>query len=97
MTAADHCDTPLNAAQIAAFWSDFSRQRRGILAFARTEGIRSRMAGFYAKDPVYAAQLAAAHAPALEAEVALACDPAWREFLDIYGAIHHRLATQETA
>lgn len=81
--------------------AELLRQQRGVLVFARTEAMQSRVAAFYVDEPAHAAQLArqmaTEHAPALEAEVALAYDPAWREFLDMYGAIHRSRRPQETA
>lgn len=37
-----------------------------------------------------ARQLAAGHAPGLEAALALEYDPSWREYLGMYGAIHRQ-------
>ncbi len=82
-----------------ALEAELLRLQRGVQAFSRTEAMQSRVAAFYVDDPVYAMQLArqmaAAHAPELEADVVLAYDPAWREFLDMYSAIHQSRAGQD--
>lgn len=72
--------------------TELGRQQRGILAFARVEGMRTRSAAFYVDDPVYAVQLAKQlaerHLPGLEAELELSFDPSWNEYLSLYAAIH---------
>lgn len=74
--------------------AELARQQRGILAFTRVESMSSRVAAFYVDEPVYAAQLAqqlaAQHAPGLEAELDLSFDPAWNEYLSLYAAIHRQ-------
>lgn len=74
--------------------AELLRQQRGILAFTRMEGMDFRVAAFYVDDPDAAAQLArqlaAEHAPGLEAALALEYDPSWREYLGMYGAIHRQ-------
>ena len=74
--------------------AELLRQQRGILAYTRMENMESRVAAFYVDDPDAAAalarQLAAEHAPGLEAALALEYDPSWREYLGMYGAIHRQ-------
>ena len=78
-------------------------QQRGVQAFTRMEGMQSRVAAFYVDDPDVAAalarQLAAEHAPGLDAALALEYDPSWREYLGMYSAIHRhdRRAAEEAA
>lgn len=75
----------------------------GILAFSRMEGMQSRVAAFYVADPAEAVQLArrlaGQHAPDLEAELQVAYDPAWHEYLGLYAAIHRndRQGEEESA
>ncbi|MEG2768390.1 MAG: hypothetical protein RR943_13105 [Comamonas sp.] len=72
--------------------AELQRLQRGIQAFARMEGMQWRTVAFYVDDPDYAMQLAnrlgAEHAPGLKAELHVAYDPSWREYLGLYGAIH---------
>ena len=74
--------------------AELLRQQRGILAFTRMEGMQSRVAAFYVDDPdavtSLAHQLAAEHAPQLDAALALEYDPSWREYLGMYSAIHRQ-------
>lgn len=69
-------------------------QQRGVQAFTRMEGMQSRVAAFYVDDPDVAAalarQLAAEHAPGLDAALALEYDPSWREYLGMHSAIHRQ-------
>ena len=74
--------------------TELARHQRGILVFTRVESMSSRVAAYYVDDPVYAQQqaekLAAQHAKGIKADLALSFDPAWNEYISLYGAIHRR-------
>lgn len=74
--------------------AELARHQRGILVFTRVENMSSRMAAYYADDPVHAQQLAsrlaAEHAAGIAGELTVSFDPAWNEYLSLYGAIHRR-------
>ena len=74
--------------------TELAHHQRGILVFTRVENMSTRVAAFYVDDPAHAQQLAqqlaAKHAKGIKAELNLSFDPAWNEYLSLYGAIHRR-------
>ncbi|WP_353235991.1 hypothetical protein [Diaphorobacter ruginosibacter] len=77
-----------------ALETELELRQRGILAFSRVEGMRSRTASFYVEDVEHATrlanELAAEYTPDLPGELTVAYDPSWREYLALYAAIHSR-------
>ena len=73
-----------------ALQAGLERLHTGLLAFTRVEGMGSRVAGFYVEDAAAATrlahQLAARHAPGLDEDISTMFDPAWQEYLALYGA-----------
>ena len=78
--------------------AELARHQRGILVFTRVENMSSRTAAYYADDPAYVQQLvsqfASQHAAGIEGELNVRFDPAWNEYLSLYGAIHRRDAEE---
>lgn len=74
--------------------TELARHQRGILVFTRVESMSSRVAAYYVDDPLHAQQqaeqLAAKHAGGIKAELNMSFDPAWNEYLSLFGAIHRR-------
>lgn len=77
-----------------ALEAELARLQRGIMAFTRVEGMNTRVAAYYVDEPAYAEQLAhqlaAQHAPNIEAELSVSFDPSWNEYLPMYAAIHRQ-------
>ncbi len=74
-----------------ALGSELERLHLGLLVFTRVQQMSARVAACYVSDAQAATalmqHLATQYAPAIEAQVAVAYDPAWQEFLGLYAAV----------
>ena len=75
-----------------ALGDELERLHAGLMVFTRVEQMSSRVAAYYVENAEAAEQLAqrmsAAHAPQLGAEITIAFDPGWEEYLALYNAVH---------
>ena len=82
-----------------ALGDELERLHAGLMVFTRVEQMSSRVAAYYVENAEAAQQLAqrisAEYAPLLGAEITIAFDPGWEEYLALYNAINRNRHDEE--